>query len=113
MKKLLLAAVLIAASISTFAATNTQAPLLAEKSISLSIRSQIQFPDCLRERDGEHDATITFRVNTCGTISVQDIETDDEELKADLMTQAPGIKVDAAGQDSRDIYKVVVRFKTL
>jgi hypothetical protein len=115
MKKLLLAfALLIAASATTFAGSHHQSPpMLAEKNISASIRSQIQFPDFLRERDGEHDATIVFRVNSCGTIAVKEIQTDDEDLRANLMEQAINIKVSPVSLDTRDTYKVVVRFKTL
>lgn len=115
MKKLLLAsALLIAASASTFAGSNCQTPpVIAEKNISASIRSQIMFPDFLREKEGEHDATIIFKVNPCGTINVQDIQSDDEDLRADLMNQAPNIKVSSECLDTRDTYKVVVRFKTL
>ncbi|MCW3124373.1 MAG: hypothetical protein JWO03_31 [Bacteroidetes bacterium] len=116
MKKLLLAAaLLIAASATTFAATNCQTtPLIAEKNISESIRSQIQFPEFLKEKEGEHNATIIFKVNACGTINIREIQTDDDDLRTDLMAQAPNFKVNtAACLDSRDTYKVVVRFKTL
>jgi hypothetical protein len=116
MKKLLfIAALLIAASVTTFAANNNcqMPPVIAEKNISESIRSQIQFPEFLREKEGEHNATIIFKVNSCGTINVQEIQTEDDELRAELMAQTPNIKVNtAACLDSRDTYKVVVRFRT-
>ena len=115
MKKLILAsALLLAASVTTFAGSrHLTVPMIAEKNISASIRGQIQFPDFLRERDGEYDATIIFRVNSCGTIAVKEIQTDDEDLRTNLMEQALNIKISTANLDTRDTYKVVVRFKTL
>ena len=117
MKKLLfVTALLIVASAHTFAATNNcqTTQVMAEKSISESIRSQIHFPAYLREAEGEQNATIIFTVNSCGTINIREIQTEDEDLRTELMAQAPNIHVNtAACLDSRDTYKVVVRFKTL
>ena len=115
MKKLFTLAVLIVAvSVTSFAATNCQTTSqIAEKNITASIRSQIHFPEYLREMDGEHAATIIFKVNACGTIAVQEVQTDDDDLRQNILAQAPGFHVDAACIDSRDTYKVVVRFKKL
>ena len=115
MKKILFAsALLIAASITTYAGSNTTTtPMMAEKNISASIRSQIQFPAYLTESEGEHNATITFKVNACGTIAIQDIQADDEDLRANLLDQAASIKIDTGNLDTHNTYKVVVRFKTL
>ncbi len=116
MKKLItLAALTLAISTATFAAINNcqTTSQMAEKNITASIRSQIQFPEYLRGADGEHAATIVFKVNACGTIAVQEVQTDDEDLRQNILSQAPGFHVDAACIDSRDVYKVVVRFKTL
>jgi hypothetical protein len=116
MKKLLfITALLIAATATTFAGSNSQtATRFAEKNLSAAIRSQIQFPAYLRESEGEHDATIIFKVTSAGTINVQDVQTDDEDLRADLLSQAPNIRINGIGSlDTRDTYKVVIRFKTL
>ena len=114
MKKLILAIALLTSTAIAFAGpNNNQATVAAEKNVSASIKSQIQFPEFLIEKLGEHTAAIFFKVTDCGAIVVQDIKCDDEDLRANLMSQAQNIKVSTAGLDTRDTYKVVVRFETL
>ncbi|MBS1617418.1 MAG: hypothetical protein JST76_02815 [Bacteroidetes bacterium] len=116
MKKLItLATLILMTAAASHAATNASKPnpQLAERNIVSSIRSQIQFPEYLKEVDGEHDATIIFKVNSCGTITVQEVQCDEEDLRRNLLSQVAGFHVDASYLDSHDTYKVVVRFKTL
>ncbi len=114
MKKIILAIVLLTSTAIAFAGPNSsQANILAEKNISSSIKSQIRFPEFLTEQQGEHTAAIFFKVTDCGSINIQDIKCDDENLKANLLEQGENIRVNSAGLDTRDTYKVVVRFETL
>jgi len=113
MKKLTLAIALLTMTVIAFAGPNKQVTLAAERNVSASIRSQIQFPEFLKEKDGEHSAAIFFTVTDCGLIKVCEIRCDDEDLKANLMAQAEHIKISTAGLDTRDTYKVVVRFETM
>jgi hypothetical protein len=114
MKKLLLAIVLLTSTAIAFAGPNNNQTLVAaEKNVSASIKSQISMPECLADRVGEHSAAIFFAVTDCGAIKVSDIKCDEEDLKAALLNQAEGIKVNTSGLDSRDTYKVVVRFQIL
>ena len=114
MKKLLLAIALLTSTAIAFAGpSNTKANIAAEKNVSASIKSQIQFPEFLIEKQGEHTAAIFFKVSDCGAIIVQDIKCDEEDLKANLLSQVQNIKVSSGGLDTRDTYKVVVRFETL
>jgi hypothetical protein len=114
MKKIILAIALLISTAFAFAGSNTnQTNLTAEKNITVSIRSQIQFPEFLKEKDGEHMAAIFFKVTKNGAIKIQDIKCDDQELKANLLSQSGSIKINSAGLDTRDTYKVVVKFETL
>jgi hypothetical protein len=112
MKKLIISIALLAIAISTFAGANSN-NAGAEKNISASLKSQIIFPDFLKENMGEYTAAIFFKVTDCGEIVVKEIECDDPNLKANLLNQTKNIKVAAGGLDTRDTYKVIVRFETL
>jgi|GEM_PF-2977738 biopolymer transport protein ExbD len=114
MKKIILAIVLLTSTAIAFAGSNNnQTNLAAEKNISVSIRSQIQFPEFLKEKEGEHLAAIFFKVTKNGTIKVQSIQCDDQELKTNLLNQSENFKISTIGLDTRDTYKVVVKFETL
>jgi hypothetical protein len=114
MKKIILSIALLTSAIVTFAGPeNKYATMVAEKNMSASIRSQIHFPEFLMEKEGEHKAAIIFKLTGCGTIAVQEIQSDDADLKVELLNQVPAIKVNTAGLDIRDTYKVVVRFEAL
>jgi len=114
MKKIILALALIAGTTAAFAGPNkNETNMAAERNISASIRSQIQFPEFLKEQEGVHSAAIYFKVNDCGTIRIKDIQCDDPELKANLINQAENFKVNTLGLDTRDTYKVVVKFESL
>jgi hypothetical protein len=58
-------------------------------------------------------AAIFFKVTKNGDIKIQEIKCDDQELKANLLSQSENIKVNSTGLDTRDTYKVVVKFNTL
>lgn len=116
MKKtpILIALILVVAATGMAAAPHRERNLqLAERQITASIRSQIQFPEYLRESEGEHAATITFRVNPCGTIAIQEIQSDEDDLRQAIASQVQNMHVEGGCPDSRDTYKVVVRFKIL
>ena len=114
MKKLLLAIALLTSTAIAFAGpTTSQTNIAAEKSVSASIKSQIRFPEFLIEKEGEHTAAIFFKVSDCGAIIVQDIKCDEEDLRVNLLSQAQNIKVSSGGLDTRDTYKVVIKFETL
>ena len=114
MKKIILAIALLTSGVIAFAGSNkNQICLAAEKNISASIRSQIRVPQFLIEKEGEHTAAIIFKVTKAGTIRIQNIQCDDEDLKADLLSQSENFKVNTSGLDTRDIYKVVLKFETL
>jgi len=114
MKKIILAIALITGTAACFAGPNSsETNVTTEKMVSASIRSQIQFPEFLKEQEGIHSATIIFKVNDCGTIKIKDIQCQDPELKANLLNQAENFKVSTVGLDTRDTYKVVVKFQSL
>lgn len=113
MKKQILIIALVLTTAFGFAGPNTKVNIYAERNISISIRSQIRFPEFLKEREGEHSAAIFFRVSDCGTIVVKEIKCDDDELRADLLGQVDKIKINPAGLDTKDTYKVIVKFQTL
>lgn len=116
MKKLFALATLgLSISATSLAAGNshkaTQA--LAGRSITAAIRSQIHAPDYLKDSEGEHDATIIFKVNSCGILAVQDVQTEEEDLRQEILSQVAGCHVNGVYVDSRDTYSVVLRFRTL
>jgi hypothetical protein len=113
MKKLIPTIALLMITAFVFAGPNSKANVYAERNVSISIKSQIRFPDFLKEREGEHNAAIFFKVTDCGTIAVQEIKCDDEELRQNLLGQVDKIKISPYGLDTKDTYKVVVRFQTL
>ena len=114
MKKIILAIALLTGTAAAFAGTNiNHSSIAAEKNISASIRSQIRFPEFLTEQEGEHTAAIFFKVTNHGAIKIQDIQCADENLKSNLLGQTENLRVNSAGLDTRDTYKVVVKFETL
>ena len=114
MKKIILAIALLTGTAAAFASTNNNhTSIAAEKNISASIRNQIKFPEFLTEQEGEHTAAIFFKVTGRGVIKIQDIQCADENLKSNLLSQTENIRVNTAGLDTRDTYKVVVKFETL
>jgi hypothetical protein len=113
MKKIILAFGLLTSTAIAFAGINSNQTNVSEKNISATIRSQIQFPEFLKEKDGEHTAAIFFKVSPHGNIKIERIECTDEDLRSNLMEQAENFKVNTSGLDTRDTYKVVVRFNTL
>jgi hypothetical protein len=113
MKKLLPTIALLMIAAFVFAGPNSKANMYSERNISISIKSQILFPEFLKEREGEHTAAIFFRVTDCGTIAVQEIKCEDEEMRQNLLGQLDKIKISPLGLDPKDTYKIVVRFQTL
>ena len=114
MKKLLLSIALLAATTFTFAGPSANIKSVStEKNISATIRSQITFPDFLVEKEGAHSAAVFFKVTEQGTIKVLEITCEDKELKANLVSQIENMRINTAGMDTRDTYKVVIRFETL
>jgi hypothetical protein len=113
MKKIILAITLFCTSAAAFAGGDHKSTVSAEKNISANIRSQIAYPEFLKEKEGEHTAALIFQVTDCGTIRIKDIECDDHDLRENLYSQSGNIKIDTTGLDTRDTYKVVVRFETL
>ena len=113
MKKTILAIALIAGISSGLWASTNEKISTAEKNITATIKNQIIFPEFLREQDGEFEATIIFRVSDSGSVIVKEIQCDDEELRNNLMNQSEHIRLDTTGLDTKDTYRVVVRFKTL
>jgi hypothetical protein len=114
MKKILLAIALMTGTAALFAGTHTHSTgVAAEKNISATIRSQIRFPEFLLDKQGEHAAAIFFKIAPSGSIKIQTIQSDDETLKTELLSQVGNFKVNTEGLDTRDVYKVVVRFETL
>lgn len=112
-KPLLLITALLGLTIVTFAGPNQKKTAALEKNISTSIKNQISYPEFLLGQGGEHNAIIFFNVTECGTIIIKDITCNNPELITNLLNQAQNIKINGAGLDPRDTYKVVVRFETL
>jgi hypothetical protein len=113
MKKVILATALLIAAISTtFAGTNTET-IAAEKNMSQAIKSQITYPEFLKEKQGEYRAEISFSVSDCGAINLKEVNCEDEDLKNYVVNQIGSFKVNTYGLDTHSTYKVVIRFETL
>jgi hypothetical protein len=73
MKKTILAIAFMAGINSGLWASTNENISTAEKNITATMKSQIIFPDFLRQQDGEFEATIVFRVSDSGSVMVKEI----------------------------------------
>lgn len=115
MKKFILALSLMAITVTTAFAGNekTLANMTPEQRVDYAIKSQIYVPRALTEVPGMYTAEVHFHVNAQGGIEINDIITDNEDLRHSLMYQARSISVNTAGLDVNSSYKITVRFNVV
>jgi hypothetical protein len=115
MKKLILAISLFAITAGTaFAGNeNTIANMTPEQRVDYAIKSQISVPRSLTEVPGVYTAEVHFQVNAKGGIEINDIITDNEDLRHSLMYQAKSMSVNTAGLDIGNSYKITVKFNVV
>ena len=114
MKKVFLAIALFAATTATtFAHPVSESTTSAERSFATALRSQIIFPEFLKEKEGTTDAEVAFKVTDCGTITIQNIDCDNLELRDYLLSESANFKLNTTGLDTHSVYKIVIKFQTL
>ena len=115
MKKYLLALSLLTLIFSTaFAGNDKKVTILTpEQRVDNSIQNQLTVPRLLTEMPGVYNAELHFHITADGNLVINDIITDNDELKHSLMYQAKSISVNTDGLDINSSYKMNVRFKVL
>ena len=113
MKKYLLSLSLLALITTTAFAGNDKkmAAVTPEQRVDYSIQNQISVPKALVEAPGEYTAEMHFHVSPQGSILINEIISDNDDLKASLMNQAHDISVDTNGLDTQSGYKMTIKFK--
>ncbi|MCW3126544.1 MAG: hypothetical protein JWO03_2202 [Bacteroidetes bacterium] len=113
MKKIILAFSLLAITATTAFAGNSTVPasLTAEQRVNRDIQSQLSVPRMLTETPGEYSAELHFHVNAQGGIVINDIITDNDDLKHSLMLQSRSITVNTEGLNTESSYKMTIRYK--
>ena len=113
MKKIFIAISFLAITAAAFAGNCNTKNISPEKKLDASIQNQLAYPEFLLERPGEHTAEVHFTINPNGTINVKEIQSDETDLRENLIYQLKTFTVYTTGLDLSDTYLVVVRFETM
>ncbi len=77
------------------------------------IQSTFQVPEEMRTEQGDSRVLVVFSIGTDGIVSVHEVGTNDELLKATIVEQFEAMKFDNTTQDFGGMYSIRLNFKTL
>jgi hypothetical protein len=114
MKHLLLAISLLATT-SIFAESNRTHLSRLDNQVKIQLRNQIGYPEYLKAEEGDHEADLTFTLDSLGAIEVVNVASTDTKLKQYLVEQSSHIHIDmdeAVGQ-AGGTYRIHLQFRLL